>query len=275
VSLFDNLLASVSVEEEFGIEDPQEAKRAFLSYLQPEEATYNPQLQEAQEIATAMQRVLSLSKYALTKRVTTPEYETTYTKDSPHNAPAPEVSGDMLEGYAAWWYESDGSPYIDSYSDWVMPKSWESSIAQLKAIQKKTGNEFLIPHFWQHSKYEIIGGVRHLQEDSHGVVYSTKLAMKVRRAQEAYDLAKIGAIGTSYGYDRLEEEKAVHPISKKAYTKLKRLHVREISSVSHPANPYARTFAKSESRTFYVPDSYSMKPNPFAALERWASSAKE
>jgi HK97 family phage prohead protease len=275
VSLFDDLTASIAVEEEYSIEDPQEAKLAFLSYLQDDTSpsAYNPQLQEAQEIATSMQRVLTLSKYTLTKRMITPEYETAiHTKDS--NAPAPEVSGDTLEGYAAWWYESDGNPYIDSYDDWVAPKSWEGSIAKLREQQRKTGNEFLIPHFYQHNKYDVIGGVKHLSEDSKGVVYATKLAMKVRRAQETYDLAKIGAIGTSYGYDRLEEEKAIHPVSKKSYNKLKRLHVREISSVSYPANPYARTYAKSESSTFYVSSSYNVK-NPFHALDVWAANIKE
>lgn len=151
-----------------------------------------------------------------------------------------------------------------------MPKSWESSIAKWKELQRKTGNEFLIPHLWQHNKNEIIGGVKHLSEDSKGVVYVSKLAMKVRRAQEAYDLAKIGAIGTSYGYDRLEEEKAVHPVTKKQSKMLKRLNVREISSVSHPANPYARTFAKSNQ--FFVPSTYQGRST--VHVDRTAINAK-
>jgi HK97 family phage prohead protease len=195
-------------------------------------------------------------------RYTTPIYEYAV-KDIPLLAPAPVVSGDTLEGYAAWWYEKDGSPYIDPYEDWVAPGSWVESIQTLKEQQRRIGNEFLVPHLWQHQKGDQIGSVKHLYEDSHGVVYATKLAMKIRRAQEAYDLAKNGMLGTSYGYDRLEEEKLTHPVTKRQYKKLKKLHAHEISSVTFPANPYTygRTQAKSAPH-FYVPSSYKITPSP-------------
>jgi HK97 family phage prohead protease len=209
------------------------------------------------------------------QRYTTPMYESPSDyKDSPRLlAPAPVLSGDTLEGYAAWWYEKDGNPYIDDYSDWVAPGSWTESIQRLMDQQRKTGNEFLVPHLWQHQRNEQIGGVKHLAEDSRGVVYVSKLAMKIRRAQEAYDLARIGAIGTSYGYDRLEEEKLTHPVTKRQYKKLKKLHAHEISSVSFPANPYATAHAKSQ---FYVPSNYPTTLSPetkqwLANLERKAA----
>lgn len=95
LSVFDALLQSIAVEGEptFDIEVPEQAKQALLASMYPD-------------------------RYTPRQRLTTTIYEPPeipiLTKDSPFHAPAPVLSGDTLEGYAAWWYEDGNNPYIDA-----------------------------------------------------------------------------------------------------------------------------------------------------------------
>src|SRR5690348_6563399 len=81
-----------------------------------------------------------------------------HTKDSPA-LPTPVVEKGILYGLAAKWYDDKGDIFIDPFGDWVMPGSWKNGIQLAEAKRKSTNNPYLMPHLWQHSKNDIIGGV--------------------------------------------------------------------------------------------------------------------
>lgn len=285
MSLWDNLLASIAVETEYGIEDPQEAANALLPYLQDEIYTsptaYNPQtnevLQEAQDIAVSMQRVQALRKYAPVKRITTP----TYRKYAPPGSAWKEQSypiqykadvnkrRGIIEAYLSVYDDpTTGLPFKDSYNDVIERGSFTKSIAKHEARRKRTNDPHLLPYLWQHERHEVLGGIKALTEDSKGVIYSAHLVPSVKRAQECMDLMEQHILGSSFGYD---------PNDFKYYGQvrhLKEIHLHEVSAVTFPANPHANVIGVKQASTFYVPSSYNVKPNPFAALDTWAASVR-
>ena len=159
-----------------------------------------------------------------------------------------------------------GKPFIDSYNDIIERGSFTKSIARHEARRKRTNDPHLLPYLWQHSKYEVVGGIKALTEDSKGVIYSAHLVKSTRRAQECMDLMEQKILGSSFGYD---------PVDFKHYgtvRHLKEIHLHEVSAVTFPANPHAKVIGVKQS--FYVPSSYNVKSNPFAALEHWAADTR-
>jgi HK97 family phage prohead protease len=167
------------------------------------------------------------------------------TKDT--RIPTQAVAGDRLEGYCAMWKGSDGHAFIDSYGDETVSGSWQKCIAHWNEERRATGRSHLVPHLYNHSRDEQIGGVLHLAEDSQGVIYQTKL-VNTPRAHEVYALAKEGFVGTSYGYDPVQTD--YYQKSGKRIRRLLQVFCHEVSSVTYPANPYATANAKNAAPGF-------------------------
>lgn len=276
MSLWDNLLSSIAVEKEYSIEDPQEAATTFLAYLQDDTSAYNPQLQEAQEIATSMQRVQALRKYMPTKRITTPTYRKYAPAGSPwkeHSAPFPsEYKADVnqrkgiITAYLTVYNDpTTGLPFVDSYKDIIRPGAFSKTISDLDTGRKRKNNLHLCVDLWQHDRKEIIGSIKALTEDRFGVIYEAHLNMGVRRARECIELAAEKQIGSSFGYDPVRWE------YKGDIRHLLEVRLHEVSQVTFAACDIAPIL---NVKQFYVPSNYAVKSNPFAALERWAASAK-
>lgn len=127
---------------------------------------------------------------------------------------------------------------MDSYLDIVDPGSFTKTIAHLTQTQKQSNNPYLCLYLWQHDKHSPIGGIKGLTEDSHGVIYEAKINMNVQKGREAFALVEEQQVGgSSYGYDP----------SVFYYTgdirHLKEITLHEVSVVSFPANPHARTLS--------------------------------
>src|SRR6266566_5528916 len=140
----------------------------------------------------------------------------------------------IITAYLTVYKNDDGSPFIDPYNDEIYPGSFTKTIQKLDAFRKSSNNPWLCPNLWQHNREEIIGGIKSLTEDSRGVVYEAHLALGVRRAQEALELAEMKTLGSSYGYDPIHF--AILPGNVRRLTEI---GLREVSQVTFPANPLA------------------------------------
>lgn len=129
----------------------------------------------------------------------------------------------QIEGYASVFGN------VDSYGDVVVKGAFSDFLAN--------NSEKKIPILWQHDTREPVGVASQLKEDDKGLYMMSELALKVRRGQEAHELAKMGAItGFSIGYT-VEEEK----FSKtEGINYLTRLKLWEVSIVTFPANEKAQ-----------------------------------
>ncbi len=179
-------------------------------------------------------------------------------KSSP--TPVEASKGNTLEGYCAVWKGADGQPYIDEYKDETVSGSWRQTISRMEAERRNTGRTFLIPHLYQHNENKIIGGVKHLAEDSRGVIYESKLA-DTPLARETYELARLGVLGTSYGYKATQIGYRTYKGQK--VRQLLAVTVYELSGVTHPANPY--TTANAKASPFVLP----MHTFPDFPPDRW------
>lgn len=135
-------------------------------------------------------------------------------------------------------FEGYGSVFgnADSYGEVVMPGAFAKSLA--KHAKEKTSPLML----WQHNWENPIGVWDHLEEDRKGLFGKGRLLLGVQKADEAYILAKNGAVrGLSIGYREVRTE----PDGKNV--NLLELDLMEISPVSFPANRRATiTAVKSE-----------------------------
>jgi HK97 family phage prohead protease len=273
VSLWDNLLSSIAVEKEYGLEDPQEVTNALLAYMQGETTPFDSNaFKEMQTIADTMKQSMQQ------RMITTP----TYRKFAPpgsawkeHSAPLPlELKADVnqrkgeITAYLSVWLDPNtGKPFIDSYKDIVHNTAFLQTVKDLEQARKYKNTDYLVPDLWQHDRHEQIGGIKAITHDSKGAIYVAQLVKSIARARYALDLAEQKMIGSSFGYDPVLFD----------YTgdirNLKAVKLWEVSQVSFPANPYADVLGVKQS-TFYVPSSYSVKPNPFAALETWAATTR-
>lgn len=123
--------------------------------------------------------------------------------------------------------------------------SWSESIKHWNYLRKQTGRPHLIPHLRDH-KHQI-GGVLHLSEDSHGIIYSTQLSDKAL-AKETWALAHDGFIGTSYGYEPITVDYKQQ--GNRKVRRLLKVMVHEITSTTFPANPYALSAGKSNAPAY-------------------------
>lgn len=95
-----------------------------------------------------------------------------------------------------------------------------------------------VPILWQHNMDEPIGISTEMVEDNHGLKVKGKLILGVKKAREAHELLKAGAIkGLSIGFDIVDEsfEKGIRVI--------KELRLWEFSVVTFGMNPLATVTA--------------------------------
>lgn len=136
-------------------------------------------------------------------------------------------------------FEGYGSVFgnADSYGEVVMPGAFAKSLA--KHAKEKTSPLML----WQHNWENPIGVWDHLEEDRKGLFGKGRLLLGVQKADEAYILAKNGAVrGLSIGYREVRTE----PDGKNV--NLLELDLMEISPVSFPANRRATITAVKSDR---------------------------
>jgi HK97 family phage prohead protease len=135
-------------------------------------------------------------------------------------------------------FEGYGSIFgnVDSYGEIVMPGAFAKSLA--KHAKDKTSPLML----WQHNWDSPIGVWDELEEDAKGLKGKGRFIRGVQKADEAYLLAKNGAVrGLSIGYREVRTEPDGNN------RKLLELDLMEISPVSFPANRRATiTAVKSE-----------------------------
>jgi uncharacterized protein len=141
----------------------------------------------------------------------------------------------IFEGYA-----SDYINKKDSYGD-IITKG-----AFTETLKKGGRNGNGIPMLWQHDTKKPIGIYQQIVEQNDRIKVSGKLALGVQQADEAYILAKMGAIkGMSIGWDLLRDDEG-EPVkdafefdTKNKVRYLKQLDLWEISLVTFPANTRA------------------------------------
>jgi len=107
----------------------------------------------------------------------------------------------IITGYLTVFNWSDtGLAYVDPYNDIVTRGMFDTSYKSLDRTRRARGDEYLCPSLVNHKSELMVGGVTDLSQDSKGYIYTSKLAMKLPRAQEVYELAKQKMIWASYGY---------------------------------------------------------------------------
>lgn len=141
----------------------------------------------------------------------------------------------ILSGYMTLFNSPiTGLPYVDTYLDVVEPGLCTKTIQELQQGMKYKNLDYLLPYLWQHKSEEMIGGVKHLGEDSKGVTFENHLARGVQRAEEALILLdqKMMA-GISYGYD------PIRYLPQNGRRHLKEIRLHELSQVTFPAHEFA------------------------------------
>lgn len=133
----------------------------------------------------------------------------------------------MIEGYASTF---NGEP--DRVGDVVAPGAFLKSLAEHKAYDTTPAM------LWQHDPAAPIGKWLTLKEDTTGLKVQGQLTLAVSRAQDAYALAKDGALALSIGYRARDYARLAG-----GNRLLKDLELGEISLVSIAANPAARISA--------------------------------
>jgi HK97 family phage prohead protease len=130
----------------------------------------------------------------------------------------------IVEGYASTF---GGEP--DAYGDVVAPGAFSQTLAEHTA--RKSSPAML----WAHDPASPIGRWTSVAEDQKGLRVTGQLTMAVPRAQEAFALAKDGALAYSIGYRTRDYARAPN-----GGRLLKALDLGEISLVAMAANPSAR-----------------------------------
>ena len=116
---------------------------------------------------------------------------------------------------------------IDNQQDVILPGAFAKSLQ---------GRENKIKLLWQHQMDEPIGVFDRIFEDAKGLYVEGRLLLNVRRAQEAYDLIKSGALeGMSIGYRPVDYDFD----SETGVRQIKEVALYEISLVTFPANAAA------------------------------------
>ena len=141
----------------------------------------------------------------------------------------------ILSGYMTLFNSPvTGLPYVDTYLDVVEPGLCTKTIQELEQGMKYKNIDYLIPYLWQHKPEGIIGGVKHLGEDTKGVTFENHLARGVQQAEEALILLEQKMMaGISYGYD------PIRYLPQGGRRHLKEIRLHELSQVTFPAHEYA------------------------------------
>lgn len=128
----------------------------------------------------------------------------------------------FFEGYASV------SGNVDLGGDIVAPGAFTKSIAVTPEV----------PLLWSHDHAEVIGAVREMHEDGHGLRVKGEIALETSRGKEAYALLKKNMMkGLSIGYQVVADQIAG------GKRLLKELTLLEVSVVAVPMNPLAQVTA--------------------------------
>jgi HK97 family phage prohead protease len=134
---------------------------------------------------------------------------------------AAERSG-VIEGLASTWDD------LDLHGDILQKGAFQESLDEHAAAGTQPAMLF------GHSQNEPIGRWLEIREDNQGLRVKGQLTLTVRKAQEAYDLARDGALALSIGF---------RPIRQKAHkgaNLIEKVFLGEVSLVGLAANPRAR-----------------------------------
>jgi HK97 family phage prohead protease len=137
---------------------------------------------------------------------------------------APAGAQGVIEAYASTFNDAP-----DSYGDVIAPGAFTKSLADHRS------NGTAPAMLWSHDQRQPIGKWIELKEDGSGLRVTGKLTLAVAQAEEAFALAKDGALSLSIGYRVV----ASQPMTGAARL-LKVLDLVEISMVAIPANTSAR-----------------------------------
>ena len=124
----------------------------------------------------------------------------------------------LIEGYGSVFNN------IDLGGDIVLPGAF-----------KKTLSERNPKLLWQHDRSRPIGVITEAKEDRHGLRIKARLALNTTMGQEAYQLARMGAVdGLSIGYDTMKEK-----YDKTGIRYIQECKLMEVSVVTFPMNEAA------------------------------------
>jgi len=124
----------------------------------------------------------------------------------------------FFEGYASV------SGNVDLGGDVVAPGAFTKSISATPEV----------PLLWSHDHAEVIGAIREMKEDGHGLRVKGEIALETSRGKEAYALLKKNMMkGLSIGYQVVSDQIA------DGKRLLKELNLLEVSVVAVPMNPLA------------------------------------
>jgi len=138
----------------------------------------------------------------------------------------------MIEGYASVFN------VVDAEGDVIAPGAFARTIRNWRAKGKA------VPVLWQHDASMPIGVTKSMTEDQNGLRVQAQLAMGVQKAKEAYDLAKMGALGgMSIGFTvpRMAEDGQAAAMydEEKGARVFREVRLWEYSMVTFPANEAA------------------------------------
>jgi HK97 family phage prohead protease len=138
----------------------------------------------------------------------------------------------MIEGYASVFN------VIDAEGDIIAPGAFRRTIRSWQAKNRA------VPVLWQHDAAMPIGVTKAMTEDENGLRVMAQLVMPVQKAQEAYALAKAGALGgMSIGFTvpRMAEDGQAAAMydEEKGARVFREVRLWEYSMVTFPANEAA------------------------------------
>lgn len=138
----------------------------------------------------------------------------------------------MIEGYASVFN------VIDAEGDVIAPGAFRRTIRSWEAKGRS------VPVLWQHDASMPIGVTKSMIEDGNGLRVQAQLVMPVQKAQEAYALAKAGALGgMSIGFTvpRMAEDGQAAAMydEEKGARVFREVRLWEYSMVTFPANEAA------------------------------------
>ena len=150
--------------------------------------------------------------------------------DMPFQIKADDIQeGGVFSGYGSTF---GGKP--DSYGDVIVEGAFTESLA--KGGYSGTGVKML----WAHKSDEPIGVWTKITENKTGLKVQGQLALGVQRANDVYQLMKLGALdGLSIGYNIENRDTDIEWDDKKGIRYLKKINLWEVSPVVFAANTRA------------------------------------
>jgi HK97 family phage prohead protease len=129
-----------------------------------------------------------------------------------------------LEGYASTFHN------VDALGEIVMPGAFTETLRPTKRRK--------IQMLWNHDPAEVIGVWDEIAQDAKGLRVKGRLAMGTRRGAEARELAKMGQLYLSIGFNTVRQS-----FDDDGHRLLHEIDLWEASIVAFPANPEAEIFS--------------------------------